>query len=354
MSLDKIFRPEIIDIAPYKLEVTTGVKLNQNEAPWDIPVELKTQIIQAWLKEPWNRYPEPNLLPLKKKMSKYLNVWPDSLTFANGSNVLIQALILATSLKQKILVPDPCFSVYEFQGKILENTIIRFPLEDDFSINEEKFLETIVKEKPRLIFFPNPHAPTGKLFSLDFIKSMLKASGSGLVVIDEAYYPFSGTTAMGWLKEYDNLVILRTFSKAFALAGVRLGWMVADPEVIAQVQKCLLPFCVSQLSCVLATLLLDHTEYMDQFGKQIVAERERVYESLRQIEGLKVYPSHANFILMEHPKSKALFKQLSDSGVLIRNVSDGRRLTQALRVTIGTKKENDTFLKEMSRACDNL
>ena len=108
---------------------------------------------------------------------------------------------------------------------------------------------------------------------------------------------------------------------------------------------------MSQLSCVLATLLLDHTEYMDQFGKQIVAERERVYESLRQIEGLKAYPSHANFILMEHQKSRAIFKKLAEAGVLIRDVSDGRRLKQALRVTIGTKKENDFFLEKMQNAC---
>ena len=354
MSLEKIFRSEILNLPAYKLEVAKGIKLNQNESPWDIPVDLKTQIIEGMLCEHWNRYPEPDLLPLKKKMAKYLNVWPDSLAFANGSNVLIQALVLATSLKQKILVTDPCFSVYEMQGKILENTIIRFPLEDDFSINEEKFLETITREKPRLVFFPNPHAPTGKLFSLELIKNILKATSSGLVVVDEAYYPFSGTTAIGWLKEFDNLVILRTFSKAFALAGARLGWMVADPEVTNQVQKCLLPFCVSQFSSILATILLDHTEYIDQFGKTIVEERERVYEALRQIEGLKTHPSHTNFILMEHPKARALFKMLADNGVLVRNVSDGRRLKQALRVTIGTKKENDVFLNEIKNACLSL
>lgn len=349
MSLKKLFRQEVLDLPPYHLEEHPGVKLNQNESPWDLPVALKAQVIENLLKAPWNRYPLGDALLLKKKMAKYLNVWPDNLVFANGSNVLVQALTLATSVGKKIVITDPTFAVYEIEGKLLGNKIIRVPLEEDFSIPVEKFLNIVRKERPSIIFIANPNAPTGNLFDPQTLRRIIEASPC-LVVIDEAYYPFSEFSVIDWIKEYDHLVVMRTLSKAFALGGLRLGWIVSEPEVASQVQKCLLPFCINRPAYVTALTVLDHTDYMNEYVKKICGERERVFGEIQKIPDIKAYPTKANFILFETANSAETFKKLLGLGVIVRQVSDGRRLTRALRVTIGTQEENNSFLKAIRQA----
>lgn len=351
MSLKNFFRQEVLDLKAYHLDEHKGVKLNQNEAPWDIPVPLKTAVVENLLKAPWNRYPLSDPVILKKKMAKHLNVWPDNLVFANGSNVLVQALVLATALKNKIMTLDPSFGVYELEGKLLGNEIIRIPLREDFSIPEDVILEKIKKEKPGIILIPNPNAPTGNLFSPDIIKRIIEAA-SCLVVIDEAYYPFSKTTVIEWIKKYENLVVMRTFSKAYALGGLRLGWLIADSEVAFQIQKCLLPFCVNKLTYVTAITVLDNMDYVDRYVKDICAERNRVYEEMKKLRQIKTYPSQTNFILFESDKQEELFNKLLEEKVTVRNVSDGRRLSKALRVTIGTKEENEIFLKALKKVAN--
>lgn len=343
MNLKDIFRQEVLDLSAYHLEAREGIKLNQNESPWDLPVELKTTVVEDLLKIDWNRYPLEDPVTLKKKMAKHLNVWPDNLVFANGSNVLIQALTFATSINRGIMIVDPTFGVYEIEGKLFGNKVTRVPLNDDFSLPVDKFIKTMKRVRPGIIFIPNPNAPTGNLFpSEDLIKIIISAEC--LVVIDEAYFPFSGVTLIDQIKEHDNLVILRTFSKAFALGGLRLGWMIADTEVCQQIQKCLLPFCLSRFTYTTAMVALDAPEYINHYVKILCSERDRVFRAMSQIPSIKVYPTQANFILFETSEAEKLFNQLLDQGVIVRQVSDGRRLSHALRVTIGSPEENDAFL----------
>ena len=350
MSQDKIFRKEVLEAPAYHLEAHEGVKLDQNEYPLDIPVTLKAEIIEQFLKTPWNRYPLTDPVLLQKKMAKQLDVWPDNLVFANGSNVLIQALIIASALGKKIMVLDPTFSVYEIQGKMLGSKIIRVPLnENDFSLPVDECLKTIQKEKPQIIFIANPNAPTGNLFDSEGLKKIVKAA-PGLVVIDEAYFPFSQLTLASWMKEFDHLVILRTFSKAYALGGLRLGYLMAEPEVAYQVNKCLLPFCISKLTYVTALTLLDQPNYIQDHVKAILSERARVYKNMETISEIKAYPTSTNFILFEPKNKPELFEKLIKEKVVVRKISDGRRFKDALRVTIGTKEENDTFLIALKKA----
>jgi len=345
---NKYFRQEVLDLPAYHLEAHKGIKLNQNESPWDIPVDVKTAVVEELLRVPWNRYPLDDSPTVQKKLARLFNVWPDNILFANGSNVLIQALTIATSIERDIMVVDPTFSVYEIEAKLLGNRIVRVPLNDDFSIPEELFLKTMRKIKPGIIFIPNPNAPTGNLFEDSTIYKIIEQAEC-LVVIDEAYYPFSDTTYVQAVKDHDNLVVLRTFSKAFALGGLRLGTMIADAEVCSQVQKCLLPFCVSRLTYAAASVILDHVQYMDDYAKVIVEQREELVELLKRFESIKVYPSKANFVLFEVPDASDLFKKLVHSGVIVRQVNDGRRLKNALRVSIGTPEENAHFLQMLSK-----
>lgn len=348
MSLKKFFRQEVLDLPAYHLDAHQGVKLNQNESPWDIPVEIKTDIIEQMLKASWNRYPLEDVIHLQKKMAKYMGVWPDNLVFANGSNVLIQALVFATSIEREVMIVDPTFSVYEIEASLFSNRVIRVSLEPDFSLPVERFLKEMRKHKPGIIFIPNPNAPTATLFDQEGLHQIIRAAEC-LVVIDEAYYPFSKTTVVDWVKEYDNLVVLRTFSKAFALGGVRLGWMIAEPEVCRQVQKTLLPFCLSKLSCLTAMAALENPHYVDEYVKKICEERDHVHSVLSTFPRLQVHPTHTNFILFEVEEAGVLFRQLLQEGVVVRQVNDGRRLKNALRVSIGTKEENDLFLQAMEK-----
>lgn len=346
MSIEKYFRKNVLELPSYHLSVQDGIKLNQNESPWDIPVELKAEIIEKLTQTPWNRYPLGDEVELKKKMSKYLGVWPDNLTFANGSNVLIQALVQATSVNGKVMVLDPSFSVYELEGKLLGNKIVRFPLDDDFSLNENEFISTISSEKPNIIFIPNPNAPTGNGFSPRTLRNIIEAS-SCLVVIDEAYYPFSGFSAIEWVKEYVNLVVLRTFSKAFSLGGLRFGYMISEPDISYQIQKCLLPFCVNKLTYITVDTVLDQIEYVQAYTDKINLERDRVYSELKKLPQIQVYPSNANFIIFKVNQSERIFKELLSKGVILRDVGDGKKLKNILRVSIGTDKENDAFISAM-------
>ena len=152
MSLKDYFRQEVIDLPAYHLDSHKGVKLNQNESPWDIPVELKAMVVEKILQVPWNRYPLGDLLVLKKKMAKYLGVWPDNLVFANGSNVLIQTLTFATCIDRTVLVVDPTFGVYEIEAKLFGNKVVRVPLREDFSLPKDQLIRTIKKERPGIIF----------------------------------------------------------------------------------------------------------------------------------------------------------------------------------------------------------
>lgn len=348
MSLKKIFRQEVLNLAPYHLDEHPGVKLNQNESPWDLPVELKARVVENLLKTPWNRYPLGDLVLLKKKMAKHLNLMPDNLVFANGSNVLISALVLATSVGKRIAIPDPTFSLYEIEATLHGAKTIRVPLEDDFSLSADKWIHVIKKENPTLVFIPNPNAPTGTLFDGPVLRKIIETA-TGLVVIDEAYFPFSKFTVVDWIQEFDNLVVLRTFSKAYALGGLRLGWAICEPEAASQIEKCLLPFCVSRLTLATALTILDHAKYVDTNVQKICTERDRVFGELNQISGITTYPSNANFILFQVEDSNHLFKKLIDCGVIVRKVDDGRRLTHVLRVSIGTKEENDAFLKALKK-----
>ncbi|MBX7149207.1 histidinol-phosphate transaminase [bacterium] len=349
MSIEKKIRKAVLDAPAYHLKTEEGIKLNQNESPWDIPVHLKTEIIEKLLQTPWNRYPLGDIVPLKKKLAKLLNLWPDNLVFANGSNVLIQAIIMACAVNDKIMVLDPTFSVYELQGQLLGNTIIKYPLDENFEFDRDALIATVKKQKPKVLFIANPNAPTGNLYNLNMMRAIVEECPC-LVVVDEAYYPFSGTTVINWVRQYDNLIVLRTFSKAFAMGGVRFGYLAADADIATQIEKCLLPFCISKLTAACVDTVLDHPEYVENYTSDICKERDRVVEEMKNIPGITVYPTKANFVLFKCEDSQTVFRRVLNEGVILRDVSNPTTLAKTLRVSIGTKEENNAFLSALKKA----
>ncbi len=344
MTLSRFIRQEVLDIPTYQVHREEGaVKLNQNESPWDIPTELKMKILERFLKMPWQRYGAVDLLALKKRMAPYLGVWPDELALANGSNVLIQAILLATAVGEKVMTLSPTFSVYALQAKILGNQVVEVPLLPDFSLDLKAVLTALNRHKPKVLFIANPNAPTGNAFAEEDLVKIVEAARCP-VVIDEAYYPFSDTTLFKVRKRFGNLIVLRTFSKAYAMAGLRFGFLVADVELAAQINKVLLPFCLSTLTECAVLSLLEDPGWVLPRAAEIVKEREWLYAAMKEIEGIEVFSSRTNFIAFRVSNARAVFRQLLKRRVLVRDIGNDHDLKNCLRVSVGTREENSAFL----------
>ena len=346
-----LIRKEVRKLKGYHLEMPVcRVKLNQNESPFDLPEPLKRKALERLSSVAWNRYPTPFCDPLRKKIAEREGWGAEGVVVTGGSNILIQAIIIAAAVRGKILTVSPGFSLYEIEGSLLGNRVIRLPLgKADFSFPRENFLKQLRKAKPDVVFIANPNAPTGNLFSEDDLLAVC-AKAPGLVVIDEAYYPFSGMTMAGHLRKFPNLVIIRTLSKAFSLGGGRLGYLLADPKVVGEILKVILPFSVGILSQTVGEVVLDkdNKNYVNSVVKETLEAREALYHALKELPGLTVYPSRANFILFQSARSEEILGKLAAEGILIRNVTD-RGLPNSLRVSVGTKEENRLFLYVMKK-----
>ncbi len=344
--MSSLIRKEVQKIKGYSLKsFPHQIKLNQNESPWDLPAELKAKALERLQSLSWNRYPTPFCDSLREKIAKREGWMTEGVLVSGGSNILIQALVLASAIGGKILTVSPGFSLYELQGHLFSNKVVHVPLNrEDFSLPIDRFLKTLKKVKPQIVFLANPNAPTGNLLDPESLLKILQAS-RGLVVVDEAYFPFSGFTLFPYLKKFKNLVLVRTFSKAFSLGGVRLGYLLADPPLVAEFIKVVLPFSVGTLSQAVGEVVLENDSYVAERVRQTIQERERLYKELCQVKGLKVYPSKANFIIFQSKRSKEIFNGLVQKGILIRDVSS-KDLPNTLRVTVGTFEENQRFLNE--------
>ncbi len=342
-------RTQVRKLAGYHLDQPDcRIKLNQNESPYDLPMGLKTRILGRLAQLPWNRYPSPYAAALREKIAVQVGWKTEGVLLANGSNVLTQAVVAAIAVGGKVMAPVPSFSLYELYGRLYNNKVVKVPLDAEFSLDGERFIKAMKKQRPNLTFIPNPNAPTGNLFSTKVLKELIQAA-PGYIVIDEAYYPFSGATLVPMLRRHPQLLILRTFSKAFSLGGVRIGYLLGNPQTIREVRKVVPPFCLNALAETIAGAVLDSPKYVDKLVDEINRERHKVFVALRKLPGITPFPSHANFILFRARKPKAIFRGLLKKGILIRDVSDSGPLKNCLRVSIGTPKENQAFLRVMNQ-----
>lgn len=341
--MDNFFRNEIVESELYHIELQHGVSLNRNECPWDVPLELKVRITERLLKTDWNRYPTTEVVQLQKRLAQLSNVLPDQIVLSNGTNTIIQALINIIPVASKVLVLDPSFVVYELQARLHGNKVVKVPLSEDFELLTERTLTTIKKEKPGIIFIANPNTPTGTLFDKKSLYSIIQTARCP-VVIDEAYYPFTAETVMEWLNDFENLIVMRSFSKAVAIAGIRFGFIAAHVDVTSQVEKFLMSYRLSKMTCITVDEILNNTQYIKDNVKEILKERARLFASMQKLNGLTVYPSEANFLLFKIEQPQEALKIFKEENILVRNVDNDLSLKNCLRVTVGTAEENDRFL----------
>jgi len=348
-KLAGLFRKEIQRQHAYTLKHYEGViKLDQNELPWDLPASLQAKWRKRLQGAHLNRYPEVQPEALRRALAKKFRMQPEQVLVTNGSNVLIQAITLATAVGAKVMAPEPSFALYRMNAEGLGNRFIPMALQrKDFSWDLPEVLQQIRKHQPKVIFIPNPNAPTGNLFPIADIEKILQAA-KGLVVVDEAYRQFSGVSLVKKISRYPHLACLHTFSKGYGLGGARVGYMLARAEVVEQVSKAVVPYGVTRFSEAAALLAVANDQAIDREIGKILSERERVFTKLRELKGVEVFPSAGNFLLFRVKDAKKCFRHLLKRGVLVRDQSSYPKLQGCLRVTIGTPKENGLFLRAMA------
>ena len=324
------------------------VKLNQNESSIKIPVKIKEEIFRRIKDLDWNRYPSKTADSLIEKIADYTDFAPSGIIAGNGSNELIQTLIFATcNSGDKILVVKPCFSIYKRIASIMNIDVIEIPLKDDFSFDVEAIIEK--GREVKLIILDSPNNPTGKALKIKEIDK-IAINFDGIVAVDEAYYEFHKQTAQESINKLQNIVVIRTFSKALMMAGARIGYLLGTREIVGELLKAKLPFSLGIFQQVAGRVILENKRIIGESVRKIIKERERLLGELKKIMDIQPFPSCANFILFETKgkKGKDLYKILYENGVVIRYFEISR-LKNMLRVTVGTHEENDIFLEKLRR-----
>jgi histidinol-phosphate aminotransferase len=344
----------VLGLSAYHVADASGlIKLDAMENPYNWPDELKAGWLQALESCELNRYPDPEGKALTSIIRSHYRI-PQTfeILLGNGSDEIIQMLLMALPPHAAVMSVQPSFVMYQQISRSLGLSFINIPLlPDDFELDIPAMLAAIREHRPALIFLAYPNNPTGNCFDDQAIRQIVEAS-TGLVVIDEAYEPFANASFLDELTRYDNLLVMRTVSK-LGLAGLRLGYLAGTPDVIEQINKIRLPYNINVLTQVSVAFALEHYHAFAQQTAQICYERAHIHGQLQEISGLKPYPSAANFILFKTPvnKASAIFDALKKQGVLIKNLNpQGGMLADCLRVTIGKPEENQAFLSALKNA----
>ncbi len=327
------------------------VKLNQNESPFDIPEKLKREITNRLMTLQWNRYPSNFGESLLEKLSDYIQHPAPGTIIGNSSNELIQAAIYSfCDSGDRVVVTRPGFPIYPRVASVMNIKVREVPLDKGFNFDIPRIIKA--SRGARMVMLASPNNPTGAALSTREIARLARGI-DGILLLDEAYHEFFPQDTHELLREYPNLVIVRTFSKAFNLAGIRLGYMMANQALARELRKSKLPFSVGMFQQVTGEVVMENREFMETGVSSVVKERERLMTSLKETPGIAPFPSRANFILFLSQKlpGEMLFRALRQKGVLVRHF-DTPRLKDCLRVTIGTRRENDIFLSCLREVLD--
>lgn len=350
-QIKKIIKPAILDAKAYHVpDANDFIKLDAMENPYVWPAEIKSAWSTYMEQAELNRYPDASTSELREKLAETLNIPDDiAMMFGNGSDELIQIIMLALNKSSNVIMaPEPGFVMYPLLSSLLELNYVGVPLQDDFSLDLDAMLKLIEEREPAVIFIAWPNNPTGNMFDQEAIEMVIKAT-SGLVVIDEAYHVFAQKSMMSCLQKYPNVLLMRTLSK-LGLAGLRLGILFGARAWIDELEKLRLPYNIGTLNQLSANFILDNISMLEQQAEQIRTDRSFVFDELQNINGVEAWSSEANFILFKVAEKGAEYvhAELLKHKILIK-LSHGAHplLENCLRVTIGTKEENDIFLSKL-------
>ena len=342
-------RSELDALIPYDAkEIRVDINMSANENPYNMPRELQERLSSHLSRFQFNRYPDATAPRLRDLIAEANGLDVDNVLVANGGDEIIMNLFLTWGGKgRKFMNFPPTFAMYENDAQVTGTEIVSIPRTANFDLDEDAIMERVAENDIDLVIIANPNNPTGNLVSESFLMDMLKATDA-LVCVDEAYFEFSRATVRPLLDRFDNLVILRTFSKAFSLAALRVGYMIASPEIVDTFKKVRQPYSVSAFSQWAAQVVFRDRALFENAIEELVFERDKLMEAMREIAGVTVFDSESNFILFRVAHASRVWRELyHEYSILIRDVSREEGLDDCLRVSVGTPSQNQAFLKAL-------
>lgn len=330
-------------------QVDVAVRLNTNESPVEPPPVWRAQVADAVAAIAWNRYPDRAAGELRAAIARYHGVDPAQVFVANGSNEVLQVLLLTYAGPGRTVVTfEPMYQLHAHIARITGATVVETERDADFTLRLDTALDAVARHRPAVTFVCSPNNPTGMVEPRHNVTALLDAV-PGVLVVDEAYAQFADWSALDMVSDDLPLVVTRTFSKTWSMAAARLGYLIGPRWLVAELDKVVLPYHLDAVKQIAGRLALDHVDAMEAGVRQIVAERERLVTAARDLP-ITWFPSGANFVLFRprHDSTaltgRQIWQGLLDRGVLVRDCSSWPRLDDCLRVTIGTPAENDAFL----------
>lgn len=343
-----LVRSDLRDLVPYDVPHYPGfIKLDANENPYDFVPEVLAEIFRRVGGQTFVRYPDPLATDLRWALAKYTGLAAENILAGNGSDELILTLLLTFGSGGRVVITPPTFAMYRIHARIAGAVPVQVSRLPDFSLDLPALMREAAVPGTKMVIVCSPNNPTGNMATRAEVEALL-AGTEGLVLLDEAYVEFAGESCSGLVRSNPRLVVLRTFSKAFGLAGLRVGYLLADPAIVNALLKVKQPFNLNAFSQLAACAVLDYLPAFEERIKAIIADREKLSQGLRELPGVEVFPSRANFILFRTPlQAAAVYEGLLKHRILIRNV-EGPRLERCLRVNVGTPAENKTFLEALA------
>ena len=333
-------------------QVVVDVCLNRNESPEPPPPGFTEALTKAIASVAWNRYPDRSALGLRTAIGALHDVGPEQIFAANGSNEVLQTLLLTYGGPGRLAAMfEPTYALHSHLSYITATGVVEGHRRADFSLDLDEVNRVITSTDPAVVFLCSPNNPTGVVDSPEQIADVLEmvVANGGLLCVDEAYAQFAAHSATELLGPEVPLVVSRTYSKTFALAALRLGYLIGPDWVMADLEKVVLPYHLGAMTQIAGTIALDHTAAMAARVARLVKERERLVLTLSEL-AVDVLPSGANFVLFaaHHHDGDSVWQGLLDRSVLVRNCSSWPRLAGFLRVTVGTPAENDRFIAALT------
>jgi histidinol-phosphate aminotransferase len=327
-------------------QLDVAVRLNTNESPFAPPPEFVDRWVEELRAAPLNRYPDRAARDLRDALGKHLGQPAERLFCANGSNEVLQTLLLTYGGPgRRAAMFEPTYALHSHIARITGTEVVVGERRADFSVDPDVARTLIEERSPTIVFVCSPNNPTGTVEPAATIEALLEVRGDHLVVVDEAYGEFAPRSALELVHDDRPLVVVRTYSKVWSMAALRLGFAVAPTWIVEELEKVVLPYHLASATQIAGRLALDLGAEMDDRVARLVAERERVAADLELTDGVTVYPSGANFLLFRPVgDGHECWQRMVDRGVLVRDFSRWPRTEGCLRVTIGTPEENDAFL----------
>lgn len=345
---DKYFKKRVLDFQPYIPNECDGfIKMDANESPFNIKDTVRANIMKEIEKLNFMHYPDTNCNQLREYLADYVGVPADNIVVGNGSDEMIHVLLNTfVEMDDVVLSHDPTFSMYGLNTKVLGGNYIEIEPEEDFTIDIDKLIDSANENSAKIVILCNPNNPTGKTTSKSDIMRLLNETDS-IIVVDEAYIEFGGESVTDEVLNSNRLIVLRTLSKAFGAAAIRTGYLVSSEQIAMKITAIKAPYNLNCISQIVAIELLKDMDTARENIQIIKSEKDRVYDALLKIDGVKPYSSDTNFILFKVDNAEYVFEELRKRKLLIR-LFKGGALENHLRVSVGTEEDNDKFINSLS------